>query len=387
MNTGGPDVVTGEDVAGAVDAVVIGAGVVGLAVARALALAGQEVVVLEAERAIGMHTSSRNSEVIHAGFYYPTGTWKARLCVPGRDALYAYCEAHDVPHRRVGKIVCATTDAEVGALEKYKKQGEANGVTDLRWLDAAEVNALEPEVRCVRGLLSPSTGIIDSHGLMQAYERDLRAAGGTVLLGTPVVGGSVSGGLTIEVGDVGGQAPTTIRCRTLVNSAGLYAPAVAGLLRGLPAETIPVATYAKGHYFVLSGKSPFRRLVYPIAVAGGLGVHVTLDLGGRARFGPDVSWIDGVDYSFDESRAPSFYEAIRRYWPGLADGALEPGYTGIRPKLGEKGAASQDFVIQGPADHGVPGLVNLYGIESPGLTASLALADVVADLVAKSPRA
>jgi L-2-hydroxyglutarate oxidase LhgO len=239
----------------------------------------------------------------------------------------------------------------------------------------------------VRGLLSPSTGIIDSHGLMQAYERDLRAAGGTVLLGTPVVGGSVSGGLTIEVGDVGGQAPTTIRCRTLVNSAGLYAPAVAGLLRGLPAETIPVATYAKGHYFVLSGKSPFRRLVYPIAVAGGLGVHVTLDLGGRARFGPDVSWIDGVDYSFDESRAPSFYEAIRRYWPGLADRALEPGYTGIRPKLGEKGAASQDFVIQGPADHGVPGLVNLYGIESPGLTASLALADVVADLVAKSPRA
>jgi L-2-hydroxyglutarate oxidase LhgO len=325
-----------------------------------------------------MHTSSRNSEVIHAGFYYPTGTWKARLCVPGRDLLYAYCAAHDVPHRRVGKIVCATTEAEVGALEKYKKQGEANGVTDLTWLDAAEVAKLEPEVRCVRALQSPSTGIIDSHGLMQAYERDLRDAGGAVLLSTPVLGGSVQGGLTLEVG---GQAPSTFRCKTLVNSAGLWAPAVAQTLRGLPAETIPVATYAKGHYFMLSGRSPFKRLVYPIAVAGGLGVHVTLDLAGRARFGPDVSWIDGVDYAFDEARGAAFYEAIRRYWPGLPDGALEPGYTGIRPKLGEKGAASQDFVIQGPDVHGVPGLVNLYGIESPGLTASLALADVVIKLL------
>jgi L-2-hydroxyglutarate oxidase LhgO len=378
MNTAWPHGNVSDVGVDELDAVVIGAGVVGLAVARALALAGREVVVLEAERAIGTHTSSRNSEVIHAGFYYPTGTWKARLCVPGRDALYAYCAAHDVPHQRVGKIVCATTDAEVGALEKYKKQGEANGVTDLTWLEAAQVAAMEPEVRCVRALHSPSTGIIDSHGLMQAYERDLRGAGGNVLLATPVVGGSVEGGLTLEIG---GQAPTKIRCRTLVNSAGLWAPAVAGTLRGLRPETIPVATYAKGHYFVLSGRSPFKRLVYPIAVAGGLGVHVTLDLAGRARFGPDVSWIEGVDYSFDEGRAAAFYEAIRRYWPGLADGALEPGYTGIRPKLGEKGAASQDFVIQGPDVHGVPGLVNLYGIESPGLTASLALADVVIKLL------
>jgi len=362
-----------------IDAAVIGAGVVGLAVARELALAGREVVVLEAASAIGTHTSSRNSEVIHAGFYYPTGSWKARLCLPGRRALYAYCAANDVPHHRIGKIVVATTEAEIGALEKYKAQGEANGVDDLTWLGADDIRALEPEVRAVRGLMSPSTGIIDSHGLMRAFERDARRNGAAVVLSTPVVEGAVGEG---EISlSVGGQSPTTVRCRTVVNAAGLYAQAVAKTIAGLPAASIPGCAYAKGHYFVLSGPSPFRRLVYPIAVAGGLGVHVTLDMGGRTRFGPDVSWIDWIDYGFDDARAASFYEAIRRYWPGLRDGGLQPGYTGIRPKLGPAGTALQDFILQGPADHGVPGLVNLYGIESPGLTASMAIAERMAAML------
>jgi L-2-hydroxyglutarate oxidase LhgO len=364
-----------------VDAVVIGAGVVGLAAARALALAGRDVVVLEAAPAIGTHTSSRNSEVIHAGFYYPTGSLKAALCVEGRRALYDYCAGNDVPHQRLGKLVVATTDGEVGALDSYKKQGEANGVGDLRWVEADEARAMEPDVTCVRALHSPSTGIIDSHGLMQAFERDMRRRGGTLVLETPVLAGEVRGAGDIAL-SVGGAAPTTVRCRTVVNAAGLYAQAVARSMAGLPPASVPACHYAKGHYYVLAGRPPFRRLVYPIAVAGGLGVHVTLDLGGRARFGPDVTWVDGVDYSFDERREAAFYAAIRRYWPALPDGALQPGYTGIRPKLGPAGTPAQDFVIQGPADHGVPGLVNLYGIESPGLTASLAIADRVAALAA-----
>ena len=375
----GPDA-PGLDARGAVDAVVIGAGVVGLAVARALALAGREVVVLESASAIGTHTSSRNSEVIHAGLYYPTGSLKARLCVAGREALYAYCEANDVAHRRIGKMLVATVEEEIAALVAYKKQAELNGVTDLTWLTADEAHALEPDVRCVRALMSPSTGIVDSHGLMVAFQRDTLRRGGAVVFESPVEGGTITGdGIVLRIG---GQAPTAVRCRTVVNAAGLFAQGVARSFEGLAAATIPPCCYAKGHYFVLSGRSPFRRLVYPLAVAGGLGVHVTLDLGGRARFGPDVSWIDGIDYSFDESRAGAFYTAIRRYWPDLPDGALEPGYTGIRPKLGPAGTPAQDFMIQGPAEHGVPGLVNLYGIESPGLTASLAIADQVAALVA-----
>jgi L-2-hydroxyglutarate oxidase LhgO len=365
-----------------IDVAVIGAGVVGLAVARALAMAGREVIVLEGASSIGTHTSSRNSEVIHAGFYYPTGSLKARLCVAGRRALYAYCAANDVAHQRLGKLVVATTDAEVGALEHYKAQGEANGVDDLVWLDAAEAHALEPAVRCVRALHSPSTGIIDSHGLMRAFERDARRAGAPVVVETPVVRGAVlAGGRGIAL-SVGGQHPMTVRCQVVVNAAGLWAQAVSRKIEGLSPATVPPCHYAKGHYFVLTGKPPFRRLVYPVAAAGGLGVHVTLDLGGRARFGPDVSWVDGVDYGFDEHRAGSFYTAIRRYWPGLDDGALQAGYTGIRPKLAPAGTPAQDFMIQGPAEHGVPGLINLYGIESPGLTASLAIADLVATLAA-----
>jgi L-2-hydroxyglutarate oxidase LhgO len=357
------------------DAAVIGAGVIGLAVARALARAGREVVVLEAAGAIGTHASSRNSEVIHAGLYYPTGSLKAQLCVEGRRALYAYCAEKGVAHRRIGKLVVATSDAEIPTLESYAAQGAANGVDDLRIVDAEEARGLEPEVRCTRGLVSPSTGIIDSHGLLRALEGDARDRGAAIALASPVLGGDASGqGIRLHVG---GRSPTTIRCRTVVNAAGLFAQDVARTTRGLAPASIPPSHYAKGHYFVLRGPSPFGRLVYPLAVAGGLGVHVTLDLGGQARFGPDVAWTTGVDYAFDEDRAPAFYAAIRRYWPALPDGALQPGYTGIRPKLGPAGSPAQDFVIQGPGVHGVPGLVNLYGIESPGLTACLAIADAV----------
>jgi len=359
------------------DVAVIGAGVVGLAVARALSLAGREVIVLEAEDGIGRHTSSRNSEVIHAGIYYPTGSWKARLCVAGKLALYRYCESEGVAHARPGKIIVATRDEEIGALEKLKAQAEANDVRDLSWLTAAEVASLEPAVSCVRGLFSPSTGIIDSHGFMTALRRDAVRAGAKVMLSSPVQSGEVrDDGVALAVG---GVDPTLVRCRAVVNAAGLFAQDVAHRLAGLPKDTIPGRFYAKGHYFLLAGagKSPFSHLVYPVPVPGGLGIHVTLDLAGQARFGPDVAWVSGVDYAFDIDRAAAFYPAIRSYFPALADGGLVPGYTGIRPKLGPAGSPAHDFVVQGPSEHGVPGLVNLYGIESPGLTAALALADEV----------
>jgi L-2-hydroxyglutarate oxidase LhgO len=361
------------------DCVVIGGGVVGLAIARRLSLAGRRVVLLEAEPMLGTHTSSRNSEVIHAGIYYPTGSLKARLCVEGKGALYEYCAARDVPHRRIGKIIVAVHDQEVVALTRYKAQAEANGVHDLTWLDADGVSALEPSVRAVRGLHSPSTGIVDSHALMGALKGDAVLAGAEIVLGSPVLGGSVApGGIELEVG---GADAITVHCRTVVNCAGLFAQDVARTIRGLDPGTIPGQYFARGHYFVLAGRSPFSRLVYPIAVAGGLGIHVTLDMAGQVRFGPDISWVGGVDYRFDESRVGTFCDAIRSYFPGLEDGALAPGYVGVRPKLSPEGAPAHDFVIQGPRDHGVSGLIQLYGIESPGLTACLALADEVASLV------
>jgi L-2-hydroxyglutarate oxidase LhgO len=365
------------------DVAVIGAGVVGLAVARAFALAGREVVLLEAESTIGSHTSSRNSEVIHAGIYYQAGSLKARLCVEGKKALYAFCEANDVGHSRLGKLIVATTADHIPVLERLLAQARANGVDDLTWVEREEVQRLEPAVLCERALLSPSTGIIDSHGFMAALKRDAEARGAHVILNSPVVGGRVDErGIELSIG---GSDPVRALCRVVVNSAGLYAQAVANSIEGLPKSTISPSFLAKGHYFILRGKSPFSRLVYPVPEPGGLGVHVTLDLGGQARFGPDVSWIDAIDYGLDESRAQSFYPAIRRYFPGLVEGSLQPGYTGIRPKTTPAGSPAQDFTIQGPADHGVGGLVNLYGIESPGLTAALALADHVLRLVPGQP--
>jgi L-2-hydroxyglutarate oxidase LhgO len=358
-----------------VDCVVIGAGVVGLAIARAFAMAGREVIVLEAEDAIGTHTSSRNSEVIHAGLYYPKGSLKARFCVQGRQLLYRYCAEHGVPHQRIGKVVVATDESEIKAVRSYVEKAQANGVDDLQWLSAAELHELEPAVTCVAGFLSPSTGIIDSHAYMLALQGDAENHGASVVFMSPVTGGEVRGeGIALEVG---GSEPMTLLARTVINSGGLFAQNVARAIRGVPAASIPPQYFAKAHYYSLTGRSPFHRLVYPVATHAHLGVHVTLDLAGQARFGPDVCWIDGVDYAFDESREPLFYEAIRRYYPQLRDGALQPGYTGIRPKISAPDQPAADFLIQGPRDHGVPGLINLYGIESPGLTASLAIGEHV----------
>ena len=363
-----------------VDCVVVGAGVVGLAVARALALAGREVTILEAAEGIGTETSSRNSEVIHAGIYYPAGSFMARFCVAGRRALYAYCAEKGVPHANCGKLIVATNADEDAMLAGIKRRAEVNGVEGMRVLSATEAIALEPNLSCTSALLSPVTGIIDSHAFMLALQGDAENAGAVPVFLSPVIGGRVvRGGVEI---DVGGADPMTLCCRLLVNATGLHAPGFASRIDGMPTDRIPGAYYAKGNYFTLSGRSPFTRLIYPVPVPGGLGVHLTIDLGGQARFGPDVQWIDTVDYTVDAARADSFYAAVRKYWPALRDGALQPGYSGIRPKIVPRGAPAQDFVVQGPQTHGVPGLVNLFGIESPGLTASLALADHVVEVAA-----
>jgi L-2-hydroxyglutarate oxidase LhgO len=362
-----------------VECVVIGAGVVGLAVARGLARAGHEVLILEAARQIGTETSSRNSEVIHAGLHYPNGSLKARFCVKGRDLLYEYCAEHGVPHRRLGKLTVACDEHEIAALEAIWKKAEGNGVTDLQWIGESEARAMEPELRCRRAFHSPSTGIIDSHALMLAYLGDAEAAGASLALRAPVMAGRVTErGFAL---DVGGEEAITLECRVLVNSAGLYAPSLARKIVGIPSATIPKDYYCRGVYFTLSGRSPFRRLVYPVPEHAGLGVHLTLDLAGQAKFGPDTEWIDRVDYTVDPRRGDKFYAAIRSYWPGLRDGALQPGYAGIRPKINGPTEPAADFVVQGAATHGIPGLVNLYGIESPGLTSSLAIAEHVATML------
>jgi L-2-hydroxyglutarate oxidase LhgO len=359
-----------------VDAVVIGAGVVGLAVARVLAMAGREVLVLEAAGAIGTETSSRNSEVIHAGIYYPSGSLKARSCVAGKHLLYDYCAAHGVPHRRCGKLIVAASEAQRATLEQIRAKAAANGVDDLRWLERTDVRALEPEVECVAALLSPSTGIIDSHSLMLAYQGEAEDRGAMIAYHAPVTGGSIAdGGIELAVG---GDEPMRLRARSVVNSAGLHAPAVARMIDGLPPELIPPSYLCKGNYYTLSGARPFSHLVYPVPEEAGLGIHVTIDLAGQVRFGPDVEWIERIDYDVDPARAAGFYAAIRQYYPGLKDGAIEPGYAGIRPKIAPKGTQAADFLIQTPREHGVPGLVNLFAIESPGLTSSLVLAQEVA---------
>jgi L-2-hydroxyglutarate oxidase LhgO len=366
-----------------VECVVIGAGVVGLAIARALAIAGREVVILEAEDAIGTHTSSRNSEVIHAGIYYPKGSLKARACIAGRNLLYAYCAEHGVPHQRCGKLIVATSTEQIPELKTIRQKAHANGVTDVVEIPAAEAMRMEPALRCVAALHSPSTGIIDSHALMLAYLGDAEAAGAMLALRSPLTGCRISSGNFVL--EVGGEEPTEITAKILVNSAGLRAPSVARLIAGFPRGKIPRELYAKGNYYSLTGRPPFSRLVYPVPEPGGLGVHVTLDLAGQARFGPDVEWVDRIgretDYAVDPQRADRFYAAIRRYWPALPDGALAPGYAGIRPKISGPDEPAADFVLQGAVAHDIPGLVNLFGIESPGLTASLALADDVAALL------
>ncbi|MGH8689880.1 MAG: NAD(P)/FAD-dependent oxidoreductase [Burkholderiales bacterium] len=355
------------------DAVVVGAGVVGLAVARALAIAGHEVVILEAEDAIGTHTSSRNSEVIHAGIYYPEDSLKARSCVAGKHLLYEYCAAHGVPHRRCGKLIVASGEAQLPELEALHGKARANGAGELQRLTRAEVRELEPEVACVAALHSPTTGIIDSHALMLAYLGDAEDHGAMLALRSPLEKAALdSGGFILHV-----KEAEPIKTRMLVNSAGLRAPTVARSVDGYPRDLTPRELYAKGNYYTLTRRSPFSRLVYPVPEPGGLGVHVTLDLAGQARFGPDVEWVERIDYDVDPKRAARFYAAIRRYWPGLPDGALAPGYAGIRPKTAGPGEPPSDFVVQGPRAHGVPGLVNLFGIESPGLTSSLALAGIV----------
>ena len=363
----------------AVECVVIGGGIRGLAVARALARAGREVLLLEKERWIGQDTSSRSSEVIHAGLYYPKGSLKARFCVAGKHALYAYCAERAVPHKRLGKLVVAVNEAEIAALRRVVAHAEANGVDDLEWLDGKDARALEPALDCVAAFHSPSTGIVDSHALMLAYQTDAEAHGAQIVLRSPVLEGRVTrDGFTLEIG---GAERMTLDCKLLINSAGLYAPSLARRIAGIPAQAIPHDYYCRGVYFTLSGRAPFRRLIYPVPEHAGLGVHLTLDMAGGARFGPDTEWIDGIDYTVDPRRGDKFYAAIRTYWPALQDGALQPGYAGIRPKISSPKEPAADFMIAGPETHGVPGLVNLFGIESPGITASLAIADHAAALL------
>lgn len=361
------------------DCAVIGAGVIGLAIARALALAGHEVIVLEAEDAIGTGTSSRNSEVLHAGMYYPAGSLKARLCVEGNAMLRRYLAERRVDHKLLGKLIVATNTQEEAQLDAILDKGRTNGVERLDRLSGTQAHALEPALTCTAALHSPLTGILDTHGYMLALQGDIEAAGGIVALKSPVLGGEVSDhGILLSVG---GEEPSEVLCDRVVNAGGLGAQKIGASLAGLPPETVPPLYLCKGNYFLLSGRVPFSRLVYPTPQSAGLGVHFTLDLAGQGRFGPDVEWIDAPHYEVDSHRGDSFYAAIRRYWPDIRDDSLRPGFAGIRTKLKPQGQSAGDFMIQGPADHGISGLVCLYGMESPGLTASLAIGAHVAELL------
>jgi L-2-hydroxyglutarate oxidase LhgO len=364
-----------------VDCVVIGAGVVGLAIARALAISGREVFVVESQPSIGMETSSRNSEVIHAGLYYPTGSLKAKLCVGGRDALYAYCAERGVPHRRCGKLIVAAADTQREKLAAIHAQAHANGCTEVAALTAEEVRALEPALSCVAALSSPNTGIIDSHAYMLSLQGDAENAGAVFAFDSRIVDGSTgSSGIVLRVRS-GDDAEMELEANTVVNCGGLWAPRIAGRIAGLDDGSVPTAWFAKGNYYSLAGKAPFSRLVYPVPEPGGLGVHLTLDLGGQARFGPDVEWLDGpdFDYAVDPRRADKFYREIRSYWPDLPDASLQPAYSGVRPKISGPDKAAADFLF---ASHGNRHYLGLYGIESPGLTASLAIADHVLNTLA-----
>ncbi|MCL2714365.1 MAG: NAD(P)/FAD-dependent oxidoreductase [Alphaproteobacteria bacterium] len=358
------------------DCIVVGAGVIGLAVARQLAQAGREVIVVEAASAIGTMTSSRNSEVIHAGIYYARDSLMARMCLEGRPALYRYCREHGVPHRAIGKLIVATTAPEAERVEGIRARAGANGVEGLRLLSATEARRLEPALDCRAALFSSATGILDSHAFMLALQGDAEADGAAFAFQAPFLGATARHGRLACA--IGGTAAMTLSCRLLVNAAGLHAPEVARNIAGLAPEHIPPAFFAKGNYFSCRVRPPFSHLIYPVPEPGGLGVHLTLDMAGEARFGPDVEWIDREDYAVDPARAARFYPAIRRYWPDLPEHALVPAYSGIRPKIVPPGVATQDFVIQGPDQHGLDGVINLFGIESPGLTSSLAIARYVA---------
>lgn len=362
------------------DAVIVGAGAVGLATGYALVLRGQSVLVLERAGHIGAGVSSRNSEVIHAGLHYPTGSLKARLCVEGRRALYAFLDAHNVAYDKCGKLIVATEDSEISAVDQLARQGKINGVEGIRWLNGAEARALEPELRVVAALESRESGVFDAHGYMAALQGEIEAHGGAVVLNAPFEGARRTGDtFTIAVG---GEAPTTITAARLINAAGLGAQACARVIEGFPSARIPAQHLGKGNYFALQGvKAPFARLIYPPPIPGALGTHYRRDLGGVARFGPDLEYVDYEDYVVDPARAATFYQTVRRFWPSLPDGALQPDYAGIRPKIHGPGESQSDFVIDGPADHGLANLVCLFGIESPGLTSSLAIGEEVARLL------
>jgi L-2-hydroxyglutarate oxidase LhgO len=363
-----------------VDCIVIGAGVIGLAVARALARGGREVVIIESERHIGMHASSRNSEVIHAGLHYPPHSLKARLCVSGAEQLYRYCVARGIEHRRCGKFTVATDDAQIGELEKIAANAQECGATDLKWLDGEQARRAEPQLACSAALFSPSTGIIDSQGYLNSLLADAQLSGASIVFASTVNSlRPCAQGIDVFIG---ADKDPSARAGIVVNCAGLNAQRVAGSISRFPAAQIPPVYLAKGSYFTLTGRSPFSHLVYPAPTTGGhLGIHMTLDLAGAARFGPDMEWVNQIDYAIDIKRAAVFIDAIRQYWPGVEGTRLQPAYTGIRPKLSGPGEAARDFCIQGPSDHGFGGIVNLFGMDSPGLTASLAIGEYVAAML------